>query len=238
MSSAPFLGPEEESVSGVEGHQTERSGFFEWLHTVGGGFHRYALFGYFSPYMRLAKEEGSSAVRPDVLPNLWPSDDLVKWSNRFTASQNRQKSRASSKWALLYTLYSAFWFQFIGILFIKIVGTVVTLSSILLMGRFLRWQEQSPEGVTIAERNMGRSNLLASRYIVLSGLLAGAGILALELLNILGGAQCNFWIQRVGLRVQGVLAAGLFKRVIRAPDWGESQESGPKASAYNLLMVI
>lgn len=54
------------------------------------------------------------------------------------------------------------------------------------------------------------------------------------------GAQCNFWAQRCGLRVQGVLAAGLFKRVIRSPQPAsktELIETGPKASAYNLLMV-
>ena len=70
-----------------------------------------------------------------------------------------------------------------------------------------------------------------------AGLLAGAGILILELISILGGAQCNFWVQRVGIRVQGVLAAGLFRRVIRTPDNRNDNETTPQASSYNLLMV-
>lgn len=153
MSSTPLVKSHQPPIQ-----DSKPKGIFKRLRSICGGFHKYVLFGYFSPYMRLAKEQGCSAVRPDALPSLWASDDLVKWSNRFTASQSQQNFENPSKWELLYTLYRTFSIQFIGIFLLKIVSTCLNLASVFSMSRFLRWQEGSPESVTIKERNMGTSS--------------------------------------------------------------------------------
>lgn len=120
-------------------------------------FHKYALFGYFTPLMRKAKEEGSASVRPDLLPDLWPSDDLVTWSSRFNSFAARSQQERGGSFQLMSTLYRTFWVQFIGIFLIKLVITFLSLFSIILMSRFLKWQEQSPGSYSIAERNKGKS---------------------------------------------------------------------------------
>lgn len=200
----------------------EKRGVWRW-------FSQYILFGYFSPYMRLAKEQGSAAVRPEQLPELWPSDDLAKWFRKFSAVAERDR-RSPSRWQLLRAIGTVFWMPLTGLFLVRLVTTVLSLASIILMGRFLRWQELDPATVTPAQRNRG--------------IVSGVGILVLELVNIITTVQANFWAQRVGIRVQGVLAAGLFQQIISPPP-AAALAAGTRlknagqfeASPYNLLMV-
>lgn len=193
-------------------------------------FHQYLLFGYFSPFMRLAKTGGSEAVRPENLPELWPSDNVDLWANRFCTQIDRSAYKSSKfflfspspQTAVFSTVTSVFWLHLTGIICIKIVLTLLSLTSVFMMTSFLEWQELDPNTATAAQRT--------------KGVLSGLGILFLELSYIFIGSQCSFWIERVSLRIQSSLIAGLFHTMVnQTPDAKRKDTTQP--SAYNILMV-
>lgn len=215
---------------GTGENSTDANLFTRWSKKLYFGFHQYLLFGYFSPFMRLAKTEGSAAVRPENLPELWPSDDVEVWANRFFVEIDHPESthRIShclcppAQSAVLSALFSVFKRSFLIIFCIKIALTLLGLSSVFMMTSFLEWQELDPRTTTANDRARGA--------------LSGVGILLLELSSIFIATQCGFWIERVSIRIQASLVAGLFRSIVSASP-NKKRHTTSEASAYNILMV-
>lgn len=121
------------------------------------GFRHYALFGYFTPYMRQAKELGGAAVRPEALPPLKKRDDINYWSTKFSTAADHEWSRPNgpSSIALFRVVWRVYWKYIIAIFLFKVVKIGLDVWSSRFLKGFLSWQEKKQGTVSAAERTKG-----------------------------------------------------------------------------------
>lgn len=193
------------------------------------------FFRYFTPYMRRARDEGQAAVRAERLPDLWEADNLHYWSQRFMTAAHRQWTRRGgpSRFALLETVMRVFWKHILAIYCIRILDLFLEFAAVDVIAAFTRWKEMDPSDVSAG----GWS----------TGLLHGGTLVVLQLVSIIMTLQCNFWSDRVTMRIQGCLLTCLFRRCVLpirrgAPAEGTNQDTEAvqattRASVFNLLLV-
>lgn len=197
-------------------------------------FRDYALFGYFTPYMRRARELGAEAVLPERLPPLKKRDDINYWSTKFAAAAQREWTRPKgpSSVALFRVMWRVFWKYIIAIFLLKVLKIGLDVASSRFLKGFLKWQEQQPGTASSAVRT--------------KGVLHGLAVVFLQLACVFLFSQFQFWIERIMMRIEGSLATCLFRRTLmsKIPSADELSGKDPEAktvreaaSTYNILMI-
>jgi hypothetical protein len=189
------------------------------------------IFEYFTSFMLLAKSEGFRGLKPEGLPDLWPGDTILLWSERFFKKIDNLLVRShkgltfisSPQWIILAALFSVFKYHLLSIFVMQLTGTLSALMSSCLMAIFLESQELNPNQMSSSSR--------------MRGVLGGLGILFLDLFFIFFNSQARFWSERIKLRIQGSLTCGIMHSTLNCSIHGKSIMENSIPNSYNMLIV-